>query len=307
MPYDITIKKVAIAGATGKLGSAIITELLRSGLFDITVLTRDPSTHTFPDGLQVVKVDYGNVESLVTPLHGQDALVSAVPTGAILEQRLLIDAAVTAGVKRFIPSEFGCDLKNAKARALPVFTSKVNIEDYLRELAEKGVISYTLIYNGPFLDMGLEYSMFLNFKDRKAEIYDGGDQEFSCIRLATAGKIVRRVLTHPRETADRAVWVKEIDISQNKLLQLAQSLTPGEKWEVTYVDTAELEKQCLEQIRDNQDGPQTMLNLLKCAVFGHGYGSKFEHVHNGTLGIRTITTSDLEELVARVLRTKALE
>ena len=81
-------------------------ELLKSGLFEITVLTRESSTHQFPNGVKVVKVDYRNVEALTTALNGQDALVSAVATNAVPSQRQLIEAAVEAGVKRIIPSEY---------------------------------------------------------------------------------------------------------------------------------------------------------------------------------------------------------
>jgi nucleoside-diphosphate-sugar epimerase len=307
MPYDISIKRVALAGVNGNLGSAILKELLKSGLFEVTVLTRESSTHTFPPEVKVAKVDYTHLDSLASALQGQDALVSAVASLAVLSQRLLIDAAVQAGVKRIIPSEFGCDLKNPKARALPVYANKVRIEEYLKELAIKGATSYTLIFTGAFLDYGLRHGNFLNFQERKAEIYDGGDQLFSTSRLATVGKAVRRVLTHPRETADRAVWVKDIDISQNQLLKLAQLLTPGEEWEVKHVNTAELEKQSLEEIQKKEVGPQTMLGFLKRAIFSPEYGNKFEHVHNEVLGIKGITGPDLEELMASIFGRKESE
>lgn len=124
MPYDITIKKVALAGvrisklscwssntdwskASGYVGSAILKELLKSGLFEVTVLTRSSSNHKFPGNVKVAKVDYADLESLSAALAGQDALVSAVENKAVASQRLLIDAAVGEGVKRIIPSEYG--------------------------------------------------------------------------------------------------------------------------------------------------------------------------------------------------------
>ncbi|PVH88306.1 NAD(P)-binding protein [Cadophora sp. DSE1049] len=304
MPYDISIKKVAFAGASGNLGSAIVKELLDSKLFDITVLTRQSSSHSFPPDVKVVKVDYADLESLTAAVSGQDALVSAIATLAISSQKRLIDAAVKAGVKRVIPSEFGCDLKNPQTRTLPVYAAKVEMEEYLDALAVKGVLSYTLVYNGPFLDWGLRNGLYLNFKERKAEIYDGGDQLFSTSRLSTVGKAVRRILTHPRETADRAVWIKDIDLSQNQLLKLAQALTPGEEWEVKQMDTAALEKESLAQVQKNEVGPLTMLGFLKRAIFASGYGNKFEHVHNSVLGITGMTTQDVEELVASIFGRK---
>lgn len=200
-------------------------------------------------------------------------------------------------MKRIIPSEFGVDLTNPKARALPVYAGKVEIQDYLKDLTAKNLTSYTLIFNGPFLDSGLAGGLFFNFKERKAEIYDGGDQLLSVSRLATVGKAVRRVLTHPRETADRAIRVRDIDTSQNQLLAIAQALTPGEKWELKQSDTAEFEREALQQIKDNKIGPLTMFNLVRRAIFAPEFGSKFETVHNDVLGIREISTQDLEEIV----------
>jgi hypothetical protein len=179
----------------------VLKELLKSGLFEVIVLTRQSSTHTFPANVKVAKVDYNSLESLTTALTSQDALVSTLGSLAVAKQKLLIDAAVNAGVKRIIPSEFGCDLHNPKTRTLPVFAAKVEIENYLDELAKKGLTSYTLVFNGPFLDWGLRQGLFFNFKERTAELYDGGDVLISATRLATAGKAVRRILTHPRETA----------------------------------------------------------------------------------------------------------
>jgi nucleoside-diphosphate-sugar epimerase len=295
MPYDISIKKVALAGATGNLGSAILKELIKSGLFDLTVLTRS-QIHTFPPEVNVKIVDYSSLPSLTEALTGQDALVSSLATLAVPTQKLLIDAAVAANVKRIIPSEFGCDLKNPLARALPVYAGKVQIEEYLKSLAISGSISYTIVYCGPFLDWGLRNGFFLDFKNRSAEIYDGGDQLISVSRLGTAGKAVRRILTHPRETADRAVWVKDIDVSQNQLVALASALTPGEEWKITKVDTAALEKECNEKLAKGEVDGKVMFGFVKRAIFGAGYGGKFEYDHNQVLGIKGLTRPDLEEL-----------
>lgn len=220
-------------------------------------------------------------------------IVSTVATTAIASQNLLIDAAVKAGIKRIIPSEFGCDIQNPKVRALPVYAGKIEIEDKLKEIAESKPVSYTLIYNGPFLDSGLQGGLFLNFKERKINLYDGGDQLISVSRLSTVGKAVRRVLTHPRETVNRAIWVKDIDVSQKQLLKLAQALTPGEEWQVTEVNTADLEKQSLEQLATNNIQPTTFLNLIFRAIFSPDFGNLFKHNHNAVLGIRGLEEKDL--------------
>jgi len=129
---------------------------------------------------------------------------------AVSPQKLLIDAAVKGGVKRIISSNIGCDFKNPKAHALPVYAAKVEIENCLKSRQKK-------MFNGQLLDWGLRNGMFFNFK-KKADIYDRRDQLISASRLVTAGEVVWRILTHPRETADRPIWVKDIDVFQIRRL-----------------------------------------------------------------------------------------
>lgn len=277
----------------------ILKELLKSGLFDITVLTRQANDR-FPSDVKVVEVDYGSLESLVTALAGQDAVVSALSSGAIFSEHLLIDAAAKSHVKRIIPSQYGCNLHNSKIRQLPVFAQKVDIEEKLIDLAKSGCTSYTLLFNGPLLDWGLENGTFFDFKNKKVELYDGGEVVISTTLLSSVGKAVRRILTHPRETADRAVWIKDIDITQKQLLALAQTLTPGENWEVQEVDTAELERVSLEAMQQDLKTPSTMLGFLRRGIFGEGYNGRFEKVHNQIFGIKGITEADLKELFVSI-------
>lgn len=59
--------------------------------------------------VKVVKVDYTNKEQLIDALKGNDAAVIALGGYPELEanSKAIIDAAIEAGVKRVIPSEFG--------------------------------------------------------------------------------------------------------------------------------------------------------------------------------------------------------
>jgi len=107
------IKKVVVVGGTGSIGSVILSTLLKSDL-TVTVLSRPDSKATFPAGVTVVKKTYDD-PTLHEVFLGQDGVVSAVGGGAILDQIKLIDAAVKAGVKRFIPSEFGVNTLDKKS------------------------------------------------------------------------------------------------------------------------------------------------------------------------------------------------
>jgi len=87
------------AQATGNLGPKVLEQLLNAG-FDVTVLTRQESTSTYPSNVQVAPVDYSSIDSLTSTLKGQDAVVSTVATPDLHSQNTLVDAAVAAGVKR---------------------------------------------------------------------------------------------------------------------------------------------------------------------------------------------------------------
>ncbi|KAL8795406.1 MAG: hypothetical protein Q9195_002147 [Heterodermia aff. obscurata] len=74
---------------------------------------------SFPAHVKVHRIndDYPEAE-LVEAFKGQNAVVSTIATANAPLQRLMADAAIKAGVKRFMPSEFGSDTRNQKTMAI---------------------------------------------------------------------------------------------------------------------------------------------------------------------------------------------
>lgn len=68
---------IALIGAGGFVGSAILTELLSRG----PALVRDPSRHTPHDGLRLVQADVMDHERVASVIAGQHALISAYNAG----------------------------------------------------------------------------------------------------------------------------------------------------------------------------------------------------------------------------------
>lgn len=99
-------KNIAIVGA-GRLGTVVLDKLMSSGQFNVKVLKRMGSKSPINGKVKVVDVDFASVESLESALAGQEVVISTVASSALESQIILIDAAVAAGVKRFIPSEYG--------------------------------------------------------------------------------------------------------------------------------------------------------------------------------------------------------
>ncbi|KAH7100497.1 NAD(P)-binding protein [Auriculariales sp. MPI-PUGE-AT-0066] len=103
----LTFSKFAVAAGAGHVGEFIVKGLLAHGA-EITVLSRSGST-AVPAGVTVCVVDYGNASSLKAALNGIEVVVSCLAGGGFAVQAALADAAKAAGVKLFVPSEFGID------------------------------------------------------------------------------------------------------------------------------------------------------------------------------------------------------
>jgi uncharacterized protein YbjT (DUF2867 family) len=296
------IKNVALIGASGALGTKVFEAVNGSGLFNVRVLKRPDSTATFPAGVDVVDVDITSVESLTAALKGQDALVSTVGTAQLGDQKNLIDAAIAAGVQRFLPSEFGSNLENPKARALPVFHYKVQVEDYLFEKVKDSKLTYTLVFNAAFLDWGLDWDFTLKVSDYKPNIYDGGDVVFSSTTLASVATAVVGVLTHPEETKNRSVRIEDIKLSQNKLLQLAKEVAPEKPWEVTHLKiddvTAEADRRLAQGLLDSD----TFVPYLFRSLMDPTYGANFEKTDNELLGLKGKTDDDVKEILKQYIK-----
>lgn len=82
---------------------------------------------------------------------GQDAVVQIYFSGAP-QSKVLIDAAIKAGVKRFIPSEFGIDKGDDEVvKMVPFLAFKQEVSDYLISKEDTG-LTWTGIITGGFFD-----------------------------------------------------------------------------------------------------------------------------------------------------------
>jgi len=101
--------KIAIIGATGFVGSAILNELAQRGS-QITAIARTPKDEE-KDGITWVKADVTHTDELVAALKGSDAVISAYNPGwtnpniyedSIAGSKAIQEAVKLSGVKRFI-------------------------------------------------------------------------------------------------------------------------------------------------------------------------------------------------------------
>ncbi|KAI9827897.1 MAG: hypothetical protein M1826_006203 [Phylliscum demangeonii] len=228
------VKNVVLLGGKGSLGTHVLDALVKSKKFNVTVVSRKESEATFDGSQKVIKIDY-SVESLAKAFEGQDAVVSTIRAG---DEKAIIDAAVKAGVKRFLPSEFGSDTANKNGQEIcPLFKGKVEIVEYLQAKAkEHPDFSWTAIMCGAFYDWCLRTGFAgLDLKKHTATIWDGGDKRWSASTMSTIGLSVVGVLTHLPETKNRYVRIQSFSGSQNEVLAVLEKAS-GKTWSRTDVD-----------------------------------------------------------------------
>lgn len=121
--------------------------------FTVEIIARKSSKSTFQQGVKVHYVDDELPHSqLIQALDGQDVLISAIGFDAIGLEDKLIDAAIDAKVKRFLPSEYGVNNTNPTTRALsPVFNAKGEVIEKLKG-KESQSLSWTAVATGLWLD-----------------------------------------------------------------------------------------------------------------------------------------------------------
>ncbi|KAH7921969.1 NAD(P)-binding protein [Leucogyrophana mollusca] len=144
-------KSFAIAGAGPHIGLPIVQAFLALNV-PILVLVRptSTSTSTLPladPNLKLAHVDYADTPAVSALLraHSVDVLISAVSlvTGGVGAQTVLADAARDAGVRLFVPSEYGTPTRGDKSGAgLP----KDQFAEYLTSIG----IPWLRLYCGLF-------------------------------------------------------------------------------------------------------------------------------------------------------------
>ncbi|WP_020213099.1 NAD(P)H-binding protein [Flavobacterium rivuli] len=154
-------KKVIVAGATGMLGSQIVKELLGQGA-EVTAMVRASSNRDALSKMGVKNfvvadmMDAASLRQAFSPKHGFDVAVASAAgytrrkkgdsaATDTIGYRNLVDATKEAGIPRFVLISI---LESDKARSVPHFYNKFQIEEYLKEKKQP----YIALRPGAFLD-----------------------------------------------------------------------------------------------------------------------------------------------------------
>ena len=168
-----------LSGATGNLGGRIARALLERGA-KVRAIVRHSSA---PDkveelrkrGAAIAEVDFNSVHEVTGACSGGSCVVSALSglRDVIVEtQTLLLDAAVKAGVPRFIPSDYSIDF----TKLTPGTNRNLDLRREFHERLDKAPISATSILNGMFTNLLTGEAPVVLFKLKRVVYWENADQ-----------------------------------------------------------------------------------------------------------------------------------
>lgn len=139
---------VLVVGASGRMGSKIVAELLAAGA-DVRATYRTEK----PAGVDAVQADLADAESLARACDGVSVVVSATQgmrDVIVAGQTRLLRAAERAGVKRLLPSDYSIDFfktERGKNRNLDLR------REFNEELDRSKTVRGTSVLCGAFMDL----------------------------------------------------------------------------------------------------------------------------------------------------------
>lgn len=163
------VKKIAVAGATGNLGNRIVKALIARGA-EVVAIARtgaaEDKVRALQDlGAKVALVNTASVDEVAKVFNGAACVVSAVQglRDVIVDaQKTLLEAAVKAGVPRFIPSDFSTDFTERPAGENRNF----DLRREFHKTLDRAPISATSIFNGAFSEILTSNIPLLDFEKK---------------------------------------------------------------------------------------------------------------------------------------------
>ncbi|CAE6415134.1 unnamed protein product [Rhizoctonia solani] len=193
----VSVKRIAVAGASGYVGYPISKALLGTGIFEVLVLVRSSSVGS-PRiqelqslGAQIHGVSYTDESQLTRVLKDVDVVISTLNYSSVGDQAPLMKACVSCGVKLFFPSEFALELaSDTDSNASKTKKEVIRIAESLR-------LPYVRVFNGLFPHWYITNTFFQFYPaENKVLIYGSGDEKNAWTSVEDVARFVAYILQH---------------------------------------------------------------------------------------------------------------
>ncbi|KAH6673921.1 hypothetical protein F5X68DRAFT_246664 [Plectosphaerella plurivora] len=240
------IRKIAIVGASGNLCQALLPVLTKAN-FHVTAICRPSSAAAFPDNVEVEKTEY-TLDSLTRSLKGKDAVICVLDATALKEEALVIDAAAQAGVKWFVPSEFGHNTADERVLStLPLLKGKAGIIAQLESKKASGM-KWVGLVTGLFFDWCMAQNMLsFDIGKKTAVIWDDGETKFHTTNIGDIGTALVNLFSNSEilsQVENTYVYISSFETTQNQILAELERAT-GTTFEVQRVRSEDMKTRAL--------------------------------------------------------------
>lgn len=213
-------KVILVAGATGNLGNRISRELIKRGA-DVRAIIRTSTDAEKIEtlkkmGVKVYEVDMNSIDEIANASAGVDCVVSTLAglSNVIIDlQKRILDAAVKAGVPRFIPSDFSSDYNNL----VPGENRNFDLRREFKKYLDNTSIKASSIFNGCFADILMYNTPILNLKDKSIGYWgDKADWKLDFTTMDDTAAFTAEAAMD--DNAPRDMQIASFQISPNMIL-----------------------------------------------------------------------------------------
>jgi hypothetical protein len=237
----------------------------------VSVLTYPLQTLGVPPHVSPYAVEHKTSDFTPESLRGafaeQDLVISTMAGGDFELQISIIHALVAAGVKRFIPHEFGYDTLNQGIQArIPKYAGKAKVLEYLQNniLPATPGFDWIGIATGYTLDTNLiSGDLGFDMQWHSATIHGIGTEPFAASSLGRVGKVVVQVIQHWTEINSHYIYAAGVVTSANEILRAVERAT-GQQWAVGNHDVEDSVREGMARIE--RGFPDAGMALLERSV-----------------------------------------
>ncbi len=221
-----TQARIILAGATGDLGGRIAQILIQKSA-TVRALVRPASNRDQIDvlrklGVEIVEIDFDSLPQLTRACQGGTCVVSALSglREVIVDtQTLLLNAAVEAGVPRFIPSDYCIDY----TKTAPGLNRNLDFRREFRLILDQAPIQATSILNGMFADLLTGQAPVVLYPLKRIVYWGDTDQPLDFTTIANTAEYTAAAALDP--TTPRDLHIAGDVLSPRSLREVASKAT----------------------------------------------------------------------------------
>ncbi|KAI8626419.1 NAD(P)-binding protein [Xylariaceae sp. FL1651] len=304
------LQNVAIVGATGRLGSYFVEELVKTGKHTITALTRGGSKSKIPEGVKVIEVDYSDEAALVAALQGQEFLAIVLGSSALPETHSqIVKAAAKAGVSYIMPTAYGADITNEDLVKDDIYHKGALAK--VKEIESLG-INHIVMTCGFWYEWSLalgENFFGIDIKTKKATFFDDGTTKINASTMQQCGRALAALLSLPESgvTPSLSDWKNKpfrfasFRVNQRDILDSIHRVqgTTDKDWEIKHEPTG---KRVADGLTALQKGDFTgFAKAMYSRAFYPSADADYESKHGISNDILKLPKEDLDEITKKVI------